>query len=143
MKFTAFVAVCGLASPAIAAVPVENQAEAALDRLKESNTANVGWAEVPSIWQSHFRLQKARWFETMRVEYSVSKTGRIINCAVMETSGSSAFDNAACGALARVRDLPVTRDANGRAMRSHGKLDYKLFYGPAWICATGLDEPEE
>ncbi len=143
MKLVALVVVSALASPGLASVPTEDRLYAALDNLKESNVARVGWAETPSIWESHFTSQKLRWPSSMRVEYSISKTGRIINCDVTETSGSSAFDNAACGALAQVRDLPVARHASGKIVRASGALDYRLFYGPAFICATGLDEEEQ
>jgi TonB family protein len=143
MKLVALMVMSALAAPAFAATPTDDRLYAALDSLKDSNAARVGWAEVPSIWQSHFRSEKPRWFNNMRVEYSISKSGRIINCDVTETSGSRAFDNAACGALARVRDLPVARDASGKLVRTNGTFDYRLFYGPAWICGTGLDEEEQ
>jgi TonB family protein len=142
MKLIILLAIAGFAVPAMAALPIEQRFETALDGLKDSNTARVGWAEVPSIWQSHFGTKRQRWHNSMRVEYSISRSGRIIACDVTESSGSIAFDNAACGALARVREIPVARGADGKAVRISGKVDYQLFYGPAWICATGLDEEE-
>jgi outer membrane biosynthesis protein TonB len=104
VKLIALVAISGLAAPALATAPTNERLYAALDGLKESNVARVGWAEVPSIWDTHFRSEKPRWHNNMRVEYNISKSGRIINCDVTETSGSSAFDDAACRALSRVRD---------------------------------------
>jgi TonB family protein len=143
MKLVALMVMSTLASPALATASTDDRLYTALDGLRDSNVARVGWAEVPSIWASHFRSYLRRWPSSMRVEYSISKTGRIINCGVTETSGSNAFDNAACSALSKLRDLPVGRDADGKLIRTNGSLDYRLFYGPAFICATGLDEEEQ
>jgi TonB family protein len=143
IKVVVLMVMSGLAVPAFAAAPTDDRLYAALDGLKDRNAARVGWAETPSIWDRHFRSQKLRWPSSMRIEYNIAKSGRIINCDVTESSGSSAFDNAACGALAQVRDLPVARHASGKVVRASRTLDYRLFYGPAFICATGLDEEEQ
>jgi TonB family protein len=116
--------------------------ETILSDLHADSKARVGWKESRSMWDGHVGRPKARWRWQMKVTYSITPKGRMMNCNVIAPSGSASFDNAACTKLTRESRFEPKRDATGKAVRSRGEITYQLFSRSPWICGTGLDEEE-
>jgi TonB family protein len=117
--------------------------ETILYDLRADSKARVGWKESRSMWDGHVGRSKARWGWEMKVTYSITPKGRMMNCNVVAPSGSAEFDNAACTKLTRESRFEPKRNASGKAVRSQGEITYHLFSRSAWICGTGLDELEQ
>jgi TonB family protein len=117
--------------------------ETILYDLRADSKARVGWKESRSMWDGHVGRPKARWEWEMKVTYSITPKGRMMNCNVVAPSGSAEFDNAACSRLVRESRFEPKRDASGKAVRSSGELSYRLYFRPGMWCIFDEDPQEE
>ena len=132
-----------IAMPAFAnpiTVPVaEVTPEAALGALHR----NHDWRYVPSVWDGHVGGNRSSWAWTMKIDYNVTKSGRIGYCNVTSSSGNDSFDHAACPTLSRtVRMAPLVDDKGNPKLSKHS-LDYSLYDRPGFVCATRWDEGDD
>lgn len=142
-KALAVAASLAVTTPVFANPAVLARAQVTPDDALYALEQKGNWSYSPSIWDGRVGGNRRPWAWTMKIDYNVTKSGRVGYCNVTHSSGNDSFDQAACSALTRNVRVTPTVDEKGRPKLNKQSLDYHLYYRPAWICGTGLDELEE